>query len=366
MIKNMVRHQTIQGIQLSTKEPAILCRGCQFGKQQRAHFPINSVRQRAQFPGDIIHADLCGPMSVPSKGRSLYFAIFKDDSTGYRFVFCIPRKSDALRCFQKVCKTIFKNIGRDVKVLRTNRGGEFANKAFDQYLAVNSIRREFTTPYTPEQNSVVERDNRTIMEGVRSSIFQAQVSLTFWAEAVQYIVYTLNRTGTRLLQNSTPYQAYTGIQPSIAHMWPFGCPCFIHVSKQLRKKLDAKSKAGIFLGYSEETKRYRLWIPEKQQVVTNRDVIFDENKLLTQSEPPDKCSTPPVSYLPVSLNMRTINPIPNPIGSTSETRPATIMPEPIEPQPIINLILPHPPVDTQDDPYDINFFPQNTAFTVEP
>ena len=252
----MVRHQTLQGIQLSTKKPAILCRGCQFGKQHQTSFPVNNVRQRAQSPRDIIHADLCGPMSVPSKGGSLYFALFKDDSTGYHFVFYTPRKSDTLTCFQKVCKTIFRDTGRDVKILRTDRGGEFANKAFDQYLAANSIRKEFIAPYIPEQNSVAERDNKTIMEGVRSSIFQAQVSPTFWAEAVQYIVYTLNRTCTRLLQNSTPYQAYTGIQPSVAHMRPFGCPCFIHIPKQLRQKLDAKSQAGIFFGYFDETKGY--------------------------------------------------------------------------------------------------------------
>jgi hypothetical protein len=106
MIKNMVRHQIVQGIQLSTKEPAILCQGCQFGKQQRAHFPINSVRQRAQFLGDIIHANLCGPMSVPSKGGSLYFAIFKDDSTLYRFLFCIPCK--CLDMFSKSLQDYFQ------------------------------------------------------------------------------------------------------------------------------------------------------------------------------------------------------------------------------------------------------------------
>lgn len=75
-------------------------------------------------------------------------------------------------------------------------------------------------------------------------------------------------------------------------------------------------------------------------MVTSRDVIFDENKLLIQSESSDKCFPPPESFLPVSLNMRTVNPIQNPVGSTSATQQAPIMPEPIEPQPIANLPLP--------------------------
>jgi hypothetical protein len=149
-------------------------------------------------------------------------------------------------------------------------------------------------------------------------------------------------------------------------MRPFGCPYFIHVPKQLRKKLDAKSKAGIFIGYFEETKGYRLWIPEKQQVVTSRDVIFDEDKLLTQSTPPNKCSKPPISYLPVSLNMRTINPIQNPIGSTSEIPLAIIIPKHVEPQPIINLASTQPPADTQDDPYNINFSPRIPPLQLNP
>ena len=93
-------------------------------------------------------------------------------------------------------------------MLRTDRGGEFANEAFDQFLDAHSIRREYTTPYTPEQNSVAERENRTIMEGVRSYLHHARISIKFWAEAVHYLVYTLNRIGTRLLKDYTPFEAY--------------------------------------------------------------------------------------------------------------------------------------------------------------
>lgn len=134
-------------------------------------------------------------------------------------------------------------------MLRTDRGGEFANKAFDQYLAAHSIRREYTTPYTPEQNSVAERENRTIMEGVRSCLHQAKINLRFWAEGVHYLIYTLNNMGTRILFDYTHFEAYFGFPPSVVHLRPFGCSTFVHIPAHLRHKLDPKNQYGIFVGY---------------------------------------------------------------------------------------------------------------------
>ena len=263
MIKQMERRGSVLGLQLTKREPDHLCVGCQLGKHQRASFPVNPTRKRFPQPGDLIHGDICGPMSVPSYGGSVYFVLFKDDATHYRFVFGVRRKSEALACFQKVCSQITKDIGCSVQMLRTDRGGEFANKSFDQYLAAHSIRREYTAPYTPEQNFVVERENRTVMEGVRSCLHQARINIRFWAEAVQYLVYTLNRTGTRILSDYTPFEAYFGVPPSVSHLRPFGCPTYVHIPAPSRRKLDPKAQQGIFVGYSDESKAFRIWISTK-------------------------------------------------------------------------------------------------------
>jgi hypothetical protein len=140
------------------------------------------------------------------------------------------------------------------------------------------------------------------MESVRSCIYQAQLSLLFWAEVVQYIVYTLNRTSTRLLGNYILYEAYTGSIPSISHLRPFGCPIFIHIPKDLCKKLDPKAQPSIFLGYSQETKRYRIWIPNRKHVVTSRDITFDEDQFLYWNITPKASSSEStLTYLPISL-----------------------------------------------------------------
>ena len=179
MIKKMAQSGAVTGLHLTTQAPTELCYACQFGKMKRQSFPENHFRTYAPFPGDLIHGDICGPMSQPSKGGSVYFVLYQDDSTGYRFVFCITRKFEALTCFQQVFKTILRDIGRTFSTLRTDRGGEFSSTAFLAYLSENNIRRELTTSYTPEQNAVVERANRTIMEGVRSSLYHSQLPMSF-------------------------------------------------------------------------------------------------------------------------------------------------------------------------------------------
>ena len=280
MIKKMAQNGVVTGLHLTTQTTSELCSACQFGKMKRQSFPASHFRTYASHPGDLIHGDICGPMSQPSKGGSLYFILYQDDSTGYRFVFCVTRKAEALTCFQQVFKTILRDTGRTISTLRTDRGGEFSSTAFLTYLSENNIRRELTNSYTPEQNVVAERANRTIMEGVRSSLYHSQLPLSFWAEAVVYIVYTFNRTYSRVHGNHTPFELYTSIKPSLSHHRPFGCPVYVNIPVQLRKKLDAKSRQGIFVGYAEESKGYRVWDSTKHQIVTTRDLVFDERAFL--------------------------------------------------------------------------------------
>jgi len=96
------------------------------------------------------------------------------------------------------------------------------------------------------------------MESVKSCIYANQVDPKFWTEAIDNIVYTLNRTCSQLLPGITPYEAYYGDTPSVAYMRPFGCLCFIHVLDETQKKLDPKSRPEIFFGYADGSKGYRV------------------------------------------------------------------------------------------------------------
>jgi hypothetical protein len=122
----------------------------------------------------------------------------------------------------------------------------------------------------------VERKNRTIVEMARSMLKTKSLGNEFWAEAVHTTIYTLNRCPTREILNLTPEEAWSGYKPSVAHMKVFGCTAYAHVPKEKRRKLDDKSVKCIFIGYSIETRSYRLFDPQAKKVIISRDVVFDE------------------------------------------------------------------------------------------
>ncbi|MCO5614741.1 hypothetical protein L7F22_069025 [Adiantum nelumboides] len=170
-----------------------------------------------------------------------------------------------------------------VKSIRSDRGGEFLSENFARWCKSEGIRRQLTTPYTPSQNGVVERKNRTIMEMARAMLAHASLSRSYWAEACDTTVYIQNRSPTHALQDMTPFQAYYGRKPTVSHFRVFGCSAFVHIPKEKRQKLDFKSRKLLFLGYSAESDAYRLYDPDTMTTTVSRDVVFDES-FITSAE----------------------------------------------------------------------------------
>jgi reverse transcriptase-like protein len=165
-----------------------------------------------------------------------------------------------------------------IKVLRTDNGGEYLSKYFDEYLKIHGIARQTSTPYTPQQNGVAERANRTIVEMARSMLHAQNLGHEFWAEAVVNAVYTRNRCPTNALSSMTPQQAWSGKKPCVSHMRTFGCIAYAKVPDCMRTKLDAKGTKCVFLGYCEGTKAYRLMCLDTKKIIKSRDVEFVEHK----------------------------------------------------------------------------------------
>jgi hypothetical protein len=122
------------------------------------------------------------------------------------------------------------------------------------------------------------------MELVRSMLHSQKVPSKFWHEATQTVVYVLNRTLDR-----TPYEAWFGTKPSLSHLCIFGCSAYIYAEKHTRSKLDSKSLPGLFMGYSDTSKCYRVWDLTKDKIVLTRDVIFHE---ASSTLPPIPTSSP--------------------------------------------------------------------------
>ncbi|KAM1223589.1 hypothetical protein ACFX2G_043549 [Malus domestica] len=252
-----------------------VCEGCQFGKQHRDWFPKEKA-WRASSPLELIHTDLCGPMQNESIAGNKYFMLLIDDYTRMSWVYFLRQKSEALTCFKKFRAMVELQSGFKVKCLRSDRGGEFVSNEFNQFLEAEGIQRQLSMAYTPQQNGVVERKNRTVVEMAKTMLHDKSMPYFLWAEAVHTAVYILNRSPTKALDNLTPFEAYSGRKPGIGHLKVFGSICYVHIPSEMRQKLDAKSVKCVFVGYATCEKGYRVFDPCTKKLILSRDVVFYE------------------------------------------------------------------------------------------
>ncbi|XP_075157616.1 uncharacterized protein LOC142230880 [Haematobia irritans] len=222
---------------------------------------------------DLVRSDLCGPMQNCTPNGNRYFLTLIDDKSRYCTVYFLRNKSDDLdkvKDFVAKTETLF---GKHMKVFRTDRGGEFCGNEMQKFLKSKGIMHQLTAPYTPEQNGVSERKNRSLMEMAR---FDANMDLKYWAEAVNTANYLQNRLPSSTTE-VTPYEEWYCKKPNMKHIKVFGSIAYAHITKKNRRKLDAVSKKYIFVGYSEETKGHRLLNTEDNTITISRDVAFIEN-----------------------------------------------------------------------------------------
>ncbi|KAJ0795409.1 putative RNA-directed DNA polymerase [Helianthus annuus] len=276
-LHNMGRNNVVKGLPKISKTSHDLCEGCLFGKHTRKPFPKKS-KWRASQPLQLIHSDICGHMRTNSIGGCRYFITFIDDFSRKAWVYFIKLKSEALVKFKEFKKLVENQVDYKVKCIRTDRGGEYCSHEFQRFLKENGIHHQLTTSYTPQQNGVAERKNRTLMELSRSMLKMKKLPNSYWAEAVACATYLLNRATTKSVQDVTPHEAWSGNKPSVDHLRIFGSIAYSHIPKQHRGKLDDKVEKTIFIGYSENSKGYRLYNPTTNKVIISRDVTFDEGR----------------------------------------------------------------------------------------
>ena len=264
------------------------CVGCAVGKAHRLPFPAQASH-RATRPLELIHSDMCGPIDIrhdlPGNKQVIvkwYILTFVDDYSRWVWIAFTSNKSGptVMDQFKRYRAHVQLYTGFDIKAIRTDGGSEYINADFKTYLHILGVDRQVTAAYTPQQNGVAERVNRTILEAARAMLHAADLPLSFWIYAVQAAVYIRNRSPTRALNNITPYEAWRGEKPNLSHLRVFGCRAFMYLHKQQRSstsKLAARAMPGIFVGYSNEAKAWLVWDPISKKVHTSRDVKFIES-----------------------------------------------------------------------------------------
>lgn len=292
-LREAIKKGYIRGIDVDNVNEDFQCQVCLQGKMCRPPFPKAS--ERVTTKGQLTHSDVCGPMRVASLGNKQYFVTFIDDFSGWCEVRFISHKNQVMNEFESYRTLVSTQHGVAVKCLQSDNGREYVNQAFDQLLSEHGILRRLTAPYNPEQNGVAERRNRTLMDMARCLLIQSGLPQTFWAEAVNAANYIRNRSPTSKLDGKTPHEAWFGEPPDVSTFRRFGCEVFVMDRSPGKGKLEARSRKGILVGYSSESKAYRIWLPEEMKIETSRDIRFVDEFPDRATDGRENCSPRDVS-----------------------------------------------------------------------
>jgi hypothetical protein len=179
-LSQLQKQGTVKGLPTFKKENS-KCEACIYGKQSREIFPISSWRANRWL--QLVHSDVCGPLET-SLGGCKYFLLFIDDFSRINWVYFLKKKSEVFEKFNIFRQLVENEVKERIGTLKTDNGGEFTCNEFKNYCTDNGIRRHLTNFYTPQQNGVIERMNRTLLGMARSMLIFKKLSSTYWAEAI--------------------------------------------------------------------------------------------------------------------------------------------------------------------------------------
>jgi hypothetical protein len=222
-------------------------------------------------------------MPVKSLGLSYYYVIFIDDYSTKNWLYLLKTKDEVFKKFQEFKEEIENLTNKKIKTLKTDNGGEYTSKEFIALCKLAGIRREMIVPHNPQQNGVAERKNRSIEETVKALLNYQGLSMLLWGEAAMTTIYVHNGSPHHILKNMTLEEAFSGKKPNVESLRIFGCHVHSHIPKDKRNKLEPSGKKGIFVGYSDSSKSYRIYIPEQHNIEVSRDVMFNERMAFKKS-----------------------------------------------------------------------------------
>jgi hypothetical protein len=214
-------------------------------------------------------------MPKASKGGNRYLATFLDDYNKLSMVQPLKKKSNVTAITERVLARLELQTGKKVKVMQTDRGGEYVNEEMTTLLSKRSITHRKITRYSPEQNGSAERLNKDLQEKGRAMLEDLGPAEELWAEAMVTANYTRNQLPSRV-HGKTPWEKFFGEKPDVSHMRVFGACAYMHIPKENRKKMQSVSERGVFVGYEPNCKAYKVLQEKDAQILVSRDVIVNE------------------------------------------------------------------------------------------
>ncbi|GJY82049.1 retrovirus-related pol polyprotein from transposon TNT 1-94 [Tanacetum coccineum] len=224
-INHLARHGLVRGLPKLKFEKDHLCSACALGKSsKKPHKPKSEDTNQEKLY--LLHMDLCGPMRVASVNGKKYILVIVDDYSRFTWVKCLRSKDEAPAFIINFLKMIQVRLKETVRRIRTDNGTEFVNQTLREYYEKVGISHETSVARSPQQNGVVERRNRTLIEAARTMLIYAKAPLFLWAEAVATTCYTQNRSMICRRYGKTPYELLHDKPPDLSYLHVFGALCY--------------------------------------------------------------------------------------------------------------------------------------------
>ncbi|GJR76348.1 putative ribonuclease H-like domain-containing protein [Tanacetum coccineum] len=280
-MNKLVKGNLVRGLPSKLFENDETCVACQKGKQHRAScktkiknsisLPLHllascktKTENSISLPLHLFHMDLFGPTFVKSLMKKMYCLVVIDDYSRFTWVFFLATKDET--------SGILKSFITGIENLVDHKNG---------------ILRQFSVSRTPQQNGVTERRNRKLIEAARTMLADSKLPTTFWAEAVNTACYVQNKVLVVKPHNKTPYELFHGRTPTLSFMRPFGCPVTILNNIDHLGKFDGKADEGFFVGYSLNSKAFRVFNSRTRIVEKNLHIRFSESTPNVAGSGPD-------------------------------------------------------------------------------
>jgi hypothetical protein len=236
------------------------CSVCVLAKHKQSF--IRTPMEHSRIPFELIHLDICGPISTPSLSKAHYYIVYIDDATRFAYIFFLKSKpaSIVLPVFKEYMAWVDAQGFHIKRFWYDNRIAEFDNNEFRNLLALSGIAFELAPPFTQHKNGTAERYIQTINGKMRSIMLDSHMPHQFWAKVVNTATYLHSISPTKtLVKSQLPHEALYGRRLPIAHLRYFGCLVYEHIPKEQRmdKNWGPHSLPCMFVGYAANTTK--IW-----------------------------------------------------------------------------------------------------------
>ena len=288
----MVKNELIKDCGKDHVAKCITCSKCKITKK-----PFKPI-ERISTLLELIHTNIC-EMDCLSRNGKRYFITFIDDYSRYTYVFPLKTKDEAFETFKTYKAEVENKLSLKIKSIRSDRGGEYLKSNFIDFCEKEGIEKQLTMSYTPQQNGVAERKNRTLIEMVNSMLYGSGIIENLWTEALFSACHILNRIHSKK-HDSSPYELWKNRKPNINYFKVWGCLAHVRLPDQQLTKIGYRGVDCVFIGYSQTSKAYNflnLETPSPHTIIESLHANFFEHIFPKKKESLEQNTSSSISTL---------------------------------------------------------------------